>query len=61
MSTKYTIANFDSKPSERWYAKNLDKYEIGAVNRMSRISTGSRAKPKVRYSEKLKAAILNAM
>ncbi len=61
MTSKYSVAKYNAKLSERWYANNLDKFEIGSVNRMSRISTGSRAKPKTKYSDKLKAAILNAM
>lgn len=61
MISKYSVAKFNAKLSERWYTNNLDKFEIGAINRMFRISTGSRTKPKTKYSEKLKATILNAI
>ena len=45
----------DTKPSERWYSLNKDKYEVG------KIVSKTKYNPKTRYSEKLKEAILKAL
>ena len=55
------IAKINTKPSERFHQKNANRHKIGTVNSMSRITTGSRARIKVRYSEELKNAIEAAL
>ena len=49
------MSNLDKPLEERWYSLNKDKYEVG------KIVSKSKYKPKTRYSEKLKEAILKAL
>ncbi|MEA3353026.1 MAG: hypothetical protein U9Q33_04315 [Campylobacterota bacterium] len=46
-----------TQPSDRWYNQNRDQHVIGRTRKMSRTTTGSRARAKKRYSEKLREAI----
>ena len=61
MNTKQQVAKLETKPSERWYSIHREKHQFGVVNHMERVSTGSRARPKVRYSQKLRDAIAAAL